>query len=611
MESPVMLFLGKLFRLSFMKMHSHLNCLKRELLPKMAASTDSMATDSASDGEKPTIDEFAFPDAVIAESKRIQESVDYSKLVTNTEGRYSTILPFFTAQAVQIIRKHFSVVDQVYDATANIGGDSINIAFNFPRAKVTAVEVNGSNAKILRRNVAAVGLEKQITCVEANCVADIEKRAEKYDFVYFDPPWGGTDIWKTEKALMLKLSGADTDEPPLEVPIYEVVKRVFALNLSRAVVLKAPPNFDLAALEEALRAEHECTVATEVVRKRRRGRDRGEIAYYVHVIKDTAAASAAASESASESASAASSAASASGQANVAPPGVFATLGAWTMSPNRRERGGASFVLRRLRMFLGKRLETTPRVLQRVLAFIEECSCEKIGDGEILSRLAKFCKPMRSVKQEGRAAARITDVSSILRDLLADKPAVENYLDIGCAEGGLTVAFGEALGLDASHIFGCDVVPVATNAQFEFAIAQAEELPYEDGQFQVISFIMSLHHIKDVPAALAEAQRVLAPGGLLIVREHDSRSKHFALFLDLVHYLYATVLGDEVELRVGHENEDFEARRECLESSYKSQAAWTKAIEGGGFDFVRAVQPMVGRTRGSDMFNSYYAFFRK
>lgn len=588
----------------------------------MAASADgvsavSASDGSASDGGKPTIDEFAFPDAVIAESKRIRESVDYSKLVTNTEGRYSTILPFFTAQAVQIIRKHFSVVDQVYDATANIGGDSINIAFNFPRAKVTAVEVNGGNAKILRRNVAAVGLEKQITCVEANCVADIEERADKYDFVYFDPPWGGTDVWKTEKALMLKLSSADTNEPQLEVPIYEVVKRVFALNLSRAVVLKAPPNFDLAALEEALRADHECTVATEVVRKRRRGRNRGEIAYHVYVIKDTASASAASASAASasaaseSSAAASASAASASAQANAVPPGVFATLGAWTMSPNRRERGGASFVLRRLRMFLGKRLETTPRVLQRVLAFIEECACEEIGDGEILSRLAKFCKPMRSVKQEGRAAARITDVSSILRDLLTDKPAVENYLDIGCAEGGLTVAFGEALGLDASHIFGCDVVPVATNAQFEFAIAQAEELPYEDGQFQVISFIMSLHHIKDVPAALAEAQRVLAPGGLLIVREHDSRSKHFALFLDLVHYLYATVLGDEVELREGHENEDFEAHRECLESSYKSQAAWTKAIEGGGFDFVRAVQPMVGRTRGSDMFNSYYAFFRK
>lgn len=598
----------------------------------MAAAREESAVAS----EEPT---FAFPDYVIAESKRIRESADYSRLVTNKEGRYSTILPFFTTQAVQIFRKHFPTITRVYDATANIGGDSINIAFNFPGAKVTAVEVDSDNAEILRRNVAAVGLEEQITCVEANCLTDIEKfsEAKPYDFVYFDPPWGGPDVWKKKKHLMLKLKSSvdvadllpaelrPTELTTEEIPIYETVGRVFALGVSRAVVLKAPPNFDLGALEEALRAEnHECTVTTELVRKRRRGRARGEVAYHMYVIQlenaaagagaaaaDAAADAAAGAADAGAGAAGAAAAGAAAAGAGASTTGTFAALGRWAASASRRDREGADFVFRRLRMFLKKRLKATPQKLSQVLAFIERCARERMDDGKTLAQLAQMCEPFRSTQQEGRASARIADVAPVLQDLLTDDFVIENYLDIGCAEGGLTVAFGEALGLDASHTFGCDVVPVATDAKFEFATAQAEKLPYEDGQFQAISFIMSLHHIKDTPAALAEAQRVLAPGGLLIVREHDSRSKYFALFLDLVHYLYATVLGDEVELREGHESGDFEARRGWLSSSYKSQATWTKVIEGGKFDFVCAASPMVGGARGSDMFSSYYAFFRK
>ncbi|SFD35037.1 class I SAM-dependent methyltransferase [Devosia psychrophila] len=52
---------------------------------------------------------------------------------------------------------------------------------------------------------------------------------------------------------------------------------------------------------------------------------------------------------------------------------------------------------------------------------------------------------------------------------------------------------------------GCTIVPGCTS------------LPYEDGTFDTVTFIACLNHIPERRQALAEALRVLRPGGLLII----------------------------------------------------------------------------------------------
>lgn len=46
-------------------------------------------------------------------------------------------------------------------------------------------------------------------------------------------------------------------------------------------------------------------------------------------------------------------------------------------------------------------------------------------------------------------------------------------------------------------------------------VADAERLPFQDGEFDIVYSWGVLHHTPDPPKALAEAQRVLAPGGQL------------------------------------------------------------------------------------------------
>ena len=47
--------------------------------------------------------------------------------------------------------------------------------------------------------------------------------------------------------------------------------------------------------------------------------------------------------------------------------------------------------------------------------------------------------------------------------------------------------------------------------------APAENIPYPDGYFDVVTSINSLDHVNDVDAAMREMIRVVAPGGLILL----------------------------------------------------------------------------------------------
>lgn len=63
--------------------------------------------------------------------------------------------------------------------------------------------------------------------------------------------------------------------------------------------------------------------------------------------------------------------------------------------------------------------------------------------------------------------------------------------------------------------------------------ATAETLPFADGAFDLAIFFTSLEFVEDAPAALAEALRVVRPGGWLIAGTLDARSPWTALYRHL------------------------------------------------------------------------------
>ena len=112
------------------------------------------------------------------------------------------------------------------------------------------------------------------------------------------------------------------------------------------------------------------------------------------------------------------------------------------------------------------------------------------------------------------------DALTLIRETFAPL-ADRAILDIGCGTGTLARALSE----DGAAVTGIDpgaealakariLVPVA-----RFEAASAEALPFGDGHFDGAVMLNSLHHVPDPAKALAEAARVLRPGGRLVVIE--------------------------------------------------------------------------------------------
>ncbi len=109
------------------------------------------------------------------------------------------------------------------------------------------------------------------------------------------------------------------------------------------------------------------------------------------------------------------------------------------------------------------------------------------------------------------------------RELLGD--GAKRALDIGCGEGkftrGISAFIPEVAGIDVKEksILKAKAAAEAEGAKVDFRIGSADALPWGDGHFDVVIFSNSLHHMPDAAKAIAEAMRVLAPGGVLYVME--------------------------------------------------------------------------------------------
>ncbi len=114
--------------------------------------------------------------------------------------------------------------------------------------------------------------------------------------------------------------------------------------------------------------------------------------------------------------------------------------------------------------------------------------------------------------------------------MLALEPG-EHVLDVGVGPGLLAAEVAAEVGA-GGRVCGIDVsdsmLALAASrragpddATLELARGSAEEIPYDDGSFDVVVTTQVLEYVPDVPRALAEIHRVLKPGGRALILDTD------------------------------------------------------------------------------------------
>ncbi|GAA4616292.1 class I SAM-dependent methyltransferase [Saccharopolyspora hordei] len=103
-------------------------------------------------------------------------------------------------------------------------------------------------------------------------------------------------------------------------------------------------------------------------------------------------------------------------------------------------------------------------------------------------------------------------------------PAGGRVLDIGCGPGNVTAALGRqvgpdglAIGLDVSRPMLARAARTETRDNVGFVRADARDLPFPDGTFDLITSMAALQLVPGPEHVLAAACRALAPGGWLAV----------------------------------------------------------------------------------------------
>ncbi|HSV37591.1 MAG TPA: methyltransferase domain-containing protein [Nocardioidaceae bacterium] len=97
-------------------------------------------------------------------------------------------------------------------------------------------------------------------------------------------------------------------------------------------------------------------------------------------------------------------------------------------------------------------------------------------------------------------------------------------LDLACGPGNFTRFLGEsvgaqglAVGLDASDTMLDKAVAANSGSSVVYARGDAEALPFRDGSFDAVACLAALYLINRPYDAIAEAVRVLRPGGSLAI----------------------------------------------------------------------------------------------
>ena len=183
------------------------------------------------------------------------------------------------------------------------------------------------------------------------------------------------------------------------------------------------------------------------------------------------------------------------------------------------------------------------------------------------------------------------------------KGSPKKYLDIGGGNGSITSEIGKSFLLKEEDIICVDInkwLGKTSEKKYNISYKEIKEdgiLPFNDGEFSLITLFQSLHHMKNVDKMISEIFRVLHPGGYIIIREHDCSNDNIKLLIDIEHCLFEKVLceGDCCDFEKNYYGE------------YKSKEEWNSIFTNNGLKLCDT--PNIKKNNNHT--NYYYGMYYK
>lgn len=181
------------------------------------------------------------------------------------------------------------------------------------------------------------------------------------------------------------------------------------------------------------------------------------------------------------------------------------------------------------------------------------------------------------------------------------------FLDIGCGNGYKTTSFGHYLGIEPKNLYGTDIKnwgPYSESKhdshEFNFKyIKEDETLDFPNNYFNLVTCFLTIHHVKNLDKLLLEIKRILKPGGILLLVEHDCHDDYDKIILDLLHTLFEYFNDNNKNVI---EKPNF--------SDYKNWAEWDFILSQYKFEYFDSNYIFTTIEHNTRFDNIYYAIYK-
>lgn len=161
-------------------------------------------------------------------------------------------------------------------------------------------------------------------------------------------------------------------------------------------------------------------------------------------------------------------------------------------------------------------------------------------------------------------------------------------VDIGGGNGQMLREIGENLKIPKDNLFCVEPIvpwthpyPFSNSKHLQYVFWDNDTIPVvQPLSIDVVIIAVTLHHMSDsvIHKTFENLKRIMKPMSILIIKEHDCKTREDKLIIDWEHHLYHLI---ESPLQ-GEEN--IEKYKEKFINNYKSKQQWTDIIECYGYE---------------------------